>query len=278
MECVSVTTLRRWRLTFRAHVRLNVPLVTGEGESGPWWPRPLTREKQILQSQLYFLPADGSVLFLIAFCPHRSDLIHLYYPSSAHPAFVPCHRPPRLSSLALLFPVSWSPSALWSTGTFNFPSQIYAAVSKLFTFFHFPFHPLVLQVHLIVLVWLCWGGQGSFDWKMESFNSCSQRKKSRGKMSKVALFFLNLSLNSEDSVSWLQRELCQERPDVSKSSLVRRDLPKLMKNVQYITMLLTHVSRLWVRPRPLCVELLLSGWHFSFVPQSRQARRVKRWL
>lgn len=134
MECVGITTLRRWRLTFRAHVRLNVPLVTGEGDSGPWWPHPPTREKQIPQSQLYFLPADGSVLFLIAFCPHHSDLIHLYYPSSAHPAFVPCHRPPRFSSLALLFPVSWSPSALWSTATFNFPSQIYAAVSKLLPF------------------------------------------------------------------------------------------------------------------------------------------------
>lgn len=134
MESVSITTLRRWRLTFRAHVRLNVPLVTGEGESGPWGPHPPTREKQIPQSQLYFLPVDSSVLFLIAFCPHHSDLIHLYYPSSAHPAFVPCHRPPHFSSLALLFPVSWSPSALWSTGTFNFPSQIHAAASKLFPF------------------------------------------------------------------------------------------------------------------------------------------------
>lgn len=54
-------------------------------------------------------------------------------------------------------------------------------------------------------------------------------------MPKVALFFLILSFlqhfkiqtsNSEDSVSWLQ-----EQPDVSKSSLVCRVLPKLMNHV-----------------------------------------------
>lgn len=60
-------------------------------------------------------------------------------------------------------------------------------------------------------------------------------------MSKVELFLLNPSLNSEDSVSWLQRQLYQEQPDVSESSLVRRDLPKLTKNVY------NHVARLWVR-------------------------------
>lgn len=149
-------------------------------------------------------------------------LFNRFLPSSLwpHPSLLPVlgssrRRPPRLSSLALLFPVSWSPSALWSSLLSIFPLRSTQQCRNCSLSSPRPFPPLVLQFHPIVLVWLRWGRQGCSDWKMESFSSCSQRKNPRGRMSKVALFFLILSFlqyfkiqtsNSEESVSWLQRE------------------------------------------------------------------------
>lgn len=115
-------------------------------------------------------------------CP----LFNHFLPSSLwpHPSLLPVFSSSRLRSLpcATSFLIPRSPlrrllKLLWPLIHHYFQFSLSYPCSSVETVI---FPPLVLQFHLIVLVWLHWGRRRCFDWKLESFNSCSQKKKKCG--------------------------------------------------------------------------------------------------